>query len=98
MHKLGCVINMDNEFNDGEEAGRGDAPVHRECADDVESKIEDMMRKLKSFKRSAWWSDSDDDCISSDDDESCESSSAEEVTIIVCEKSKMKRRNEADEN
>ena len=98
MHKLGHMINMNNEFNDAEEEGRGDTPTHRECVDDVESETEDMMRKLKSFKESAWWSDSDDDCVSSDDDESHKSSSAEEITIIACKKSKMKRRNEVDEN
>ena len=72
--------------------------VYGECADDAESETEDVMKKLKSFKRSAWWSDGDNDCISSDDDESYESLNTEEVTIITCKKSKMKKRNEVDEN
>ena len=98
MCKLGCVINMENEFHDVEEEGRGDAPLHRECADDVESETEDMMRKLKSFKRSAWWSDSDDNHVLSDDDESHKSASAEEIAISVGEGSNVKKKNEEGES
>ena len=98
MCKLGCVINMDNEFNDDEEAGKGDSPAHGECTDNVESETENMMKQLKSFKRSGWWNDSDDDCISSDDDESCESSSTEEIAIVTVKESDMKKRNEEDES
>ena len=96
--KLRDVINADNEHNDCQEESRGDTPVCRECEDDVESETEDLMRRLKSFERSAWWSDSNNDYISSDDDESCESSSTEVVTIITCKKSEMKEGNETDED
>ena len=73
---------MDREFNDEEREGRGESPMHSEFEDDVDSETENMMRQLKSFKRSGWWNNSEDERISSDDDESCESSVTEEIIIL----------------
>ena len=80
------------------DVNRGEETTPRECEDDVDSETEDLKKKLRSFKKSGWWSESDDEHFSSDNDESDDSLSAEVITIIVGKKSEMKEANETDED
>ena len=64
------MINMEHEYQDEQNADEEDSNNDDwEYEDDAHSVMQDLDKKLRSYKESGWWDEGDDDYLSTDESE-----------------------------